>query len=180
MIRINLLPAPKARKQERLLIEGFIAALSIAGVIAGCIILSGTKERVIDDLEAHNQKIQVQINELKARVGEVEKFKQKQKTLTDQIKVIKDLEARRSGPVRMMDELTDLVPRKMWIESFKENNGKLSVQGTAQDGPIIADFLEAIKRSKHFLNAVLQNVQSQEVSGQTLHRFNINLDVKYE
>jgi Tfp pilus assembly protein PilN len=80
----------------------------------------------------------------------------------------------------MMDELTDLVPRKMWIESFKENNGKLSVQGTAQDGPIIADFLEAIKRSKHFLNAVLQNVQSQEVSGQTLHRFNINLDVKYE
>ncbi len=180
MIRINLLPVPKARKQEKLIIEVFLAAVVLIAVIGACFVYSGTKERVVSDIEAQNAKIQTQINDLKAKVGEVEKFKQKLKTLQDQIKVIKDLEARRSGPVRLMDELTDLVPRKLWIESFKEQSGKLTVSGVAQDGPVIADFLDAIKKSKHFTNAQLQNVSSQESGGQILHKFNITMDVKYD
>ena len=135
---------------------------------------------MIGDIVAQNSKIQQQINDLKAKVGEVEKFKQKLKSLQDQIKVIKDLEARRSGPVRMLDELTDIVPRKLWIESFKENGGKLQVSGVAQDGPIIADFLESIKRSKHFVNVQLQNVTQVEQESQALHKFNITMDVRYE
>ncbi len=180
MIRINLIPVPKARKQERLVVEIVAAAIIIVAVVGACFIYSGTKERVIGDIVAQNSKIQQQINDLKAKVGEVEKFKQKLKSLQDQIKVIKDLEARRSGPVRMLDELTDIVPRKLWIESFKENGGKLQVSGVAQDGPIIADFLESIKRSKHFVNVQLQNVTQVEQESQALHKFNITMDVRYE
>lgn len=180
MIRINLIPVPKARKQEKLILEAILAVVMVAATVVACVIYSGTKQQVIDDAKAANQKIQAQINELKAKVGEVEKFKQKLKTLQDQIKVIQDLEAKRSGPVRMMDELTDLVPRKLWIDNFKEAGGKLTVQGVAQDGPIIADFLEAIKRSKHFANAQLQSVVSQDQSGNITHKFTISMDVKYD
>lgn len=180
MIRINLIPVPKARKQERLIIESIFAAIFIAGTVVACFIYGSTKEKAVSDAKVINQQIQSQINELKAKVGEVEKFKLKLKTLQDQLKVIQDLEAKRSGPVRMMDELTDLVPRKLWIESFKEQNGKLTIQGYAQDGPIIADFLESIKKSKHFSNAQLQVINSQEQNQTETQKFTIQLDVRYE
>lgn len=180
MIRINLIPVPKVRKRERLIIE---SAAAVVIILLTCLVgylVGASKYGDIEELQAQNKQITEEINKLKAKVGEVEKYKKKLKTLKDQLAVINSLQAGRSGPVRMMDELTDLVPRKLTLSSFKENNRKVSIQGVASDGPIIADFLESLKQAKFFSNVELLTVQAQEQDGIKLQKFTINLDVKYD
>ena len=179
MIRINLLPVPKARKQERLIIELAVAAVVIAVTLAVGYFVSDAKSAAIGKLRAENQALNEEINRYRARVGEVDKYKQKLQTLRDQLKVIESLQAGRSGPVKVLDELTEITPRRLWITNMKESNQKLNLQGVGEDGSTIADFLESLKQSKYFSNIELQNLQLQEQNGVKLQKFTINLDVKY-
>lgn len=181
MIRINLIPVPKVRKQEKLIVESVVGAAVVAVTVVVCILLSSGKESRIDTIKAENQRIQSEINKLKAKVGEVEKFKQKLKVLKDQLGVINNLQAGRTGPVRMMDELTDLIPREVWLSSFREQAGNVQISGLATDGPEIADFLESLKRSKYFSEPNLVSVQASGGSKgeEALQRFQITMNVKY-
>ena len=179
MIRINLLPVPKARKQERLIIELAVAAVVIAVTLAVGYFVGDSKSAAIGKLRAENQALNEEINRYRARVGEVDKYKQKLQTLRDQLIVIESLQAGRSGPVKVLDELTEITPRRLWITNMKESNQKLNLQGVGEDGPTIADFLESLKQSKYFSNVELQNLQLQEQNGVKLQKFTINLDVKY-
>lgn len=179
MIRINLLPVPKARKQERLIIELAVATVIIAVTLAVGYFVGDSKAAAIGRLRADNQALKEEINRYRARVGEVDKYKQKLQTLRDQLKVIESLQAGRSGPVKVLDELTEITPRRLWITNLKESNQKLNLQGVGEDGPTIADFLENLKQSKYFSNVELQNLQLQEQNGVKLQKFTINLNVKY-
>ena len=180
MIRINLLPVPKARKQEALIVQLVAGIIVLAGVAFVGYLYGTNKEAQIRNVTQQIAVKEREIAELKAKVGEVDKFKQQAKVLEDQLAVIRSLEAGRAGPVKMMDELTELVPRKLWIMTFKESNKKVSIDGIAESGPVIADFLENLKSSKYFSNPVLSVVQGQEQEGQKLHKFQITVQVKYD
>jgi len=180
MIRINLIPVPKVRKQERLIIEASVGLLIIIAVVLACYFVGLSKKSLNDSLAAQNAQITQEINKLKAKVGEVEKYKQKLKTLKDQLAIINALQTGRSGPVRMMDELTDLVPRRLWLTTFRETNHKVTMQGFASDGPIVADFLDKLKSSKYFSGTELQTVQEQDQAKTELQKFTITTMVKYD
>lgn len=179
MIRINLLPVPKARQQEALIIQAVAAVLAIGLTFGGCYLVTGTKQKEVDKVQEQISQTERKINELKAKVGEVEKYKKKLKTLEDQLGVIRKLQSGRSGPVRMMDEFTDLVPRKLWISSFKESAGKVALIGEADSGPVIADFLENLKKAKYFSNPQLGKVTASGQGTESTHKFDINVNVKY-
>ncbi|TVQ79049.1 MAG: hypothetical protein EA369_05625 [Bradymonadales bacterium] len=179
MIRINLIPVPKVRKQERLIIEAIVGVVAIVVVFGICHLLTGEREKAIGAIERQNSSIRQQIQQLEARVGQVERFRQQQQTLQSQLNVIRSLEAGRTGPVRVMDELTEIIPRQLWINSFREQNQSVTLQGFASDGPVIADFLDAMKQSKYFINPELQTVQSADQGGVTVQRFTINVRVNY-
>jgi type IV pilus assembly protein PilN len=179
MIRINLIPVPKVRKQERLIMEAVVAAVAVVLVTIVCYWITGEREKAISKLEYENTTIRQQIQQLEARVGQVEKFRQQQETVRSQLEVIRSLEAGRTGPVRMMDELTEIIPRQLWINSFREQSQAVTMQGLAADGPVIADFMDSLKQSKYFLNPELQSVTAQDQDGVRLQRFTITTRVNY-
>lgn len=180
MIRINLLPVPKARKQETLIVQLVAGVLILGGVAAGCYFIGAGKKSEIASIAAQISQKQREIADLKAKVGEVEKYKKQAQVLEEQIGVIRALEKGRSGPVKMLDELTDLIPRKLWINTFKEGNKRVTVDGVAESGPVIADFLENLKASKYFSNPILSVVSAQDQDGLKLHKFTITFQVKYD
>jgi type IV pilus assembly protein PilN len=180
MIRINLLPVPKARKSEALILQAVAGAVLLALVAVGCYFVSASKQSEIAQINKQIQEKQRELNELKAKVGEVEKYKKQAQVLEEQLGIIRALEKGRSGPVKMMDELTDLTPRKLWITTFKESGKKVTIDGIAESGPLIADFLDNLKSSKYFTGPQLSVVQAQEQEGLKLHKFTITLSVKYD
>jgi type IV pilus assembly protein PilN len=180
MIRINLLPVPKVRKQQALIIQAVTGAVALVIVAGACYFVGLQKQSDITTQEAANTQIQRQIDELRAQVGEVEKFKKQVQTLEAQLNVIRSLERGRSGPVKMMEELSDIIPRRVWISSFREASKRVTIEGLAESGMVIADFLDSLKGSRFFENPVLIAVNSQDVDGQSVHRFQVTAGVKYD
>lgn len=180
MIRINLLPVPKVRKQLGLIIQAVVGLGILLAVAGFCYTLGIGKKNEIQRISQQIQQKEREIRELQAKVGEVEKYKTQAKALEEQLGVIKALENGRAGPVKMMDELTALIPKKLWINSFKESAKRVTIDGVADGGPIIADFLDNLKTAKHFSNPQLSIVQSQEQEGFKLQKFTITMGVKYD
>lgn len=180
MIRINLIPVPKARRQEKLIIESLVGLFVILGTVIACYFIGVDKASSIEVLQAENDELNQEIAQLRSKVGEVDKYKEQAETLESQLGVIRSLEAARVGPVRLMDELTQIVPRQLWIDSFRESDRSVSIQGVASDGPVIADFMDNLKRSSFFDEPELNNVQSHEEGGVSLQRFSINMSVHYD
>jgi len=47
--------------------------------------------------------------------------------------------------------MTDMiVPERMWLESFKTDNSRVTIKGIAFDNPTIADFMEKLEKSPLF------------------------------
>jgi type IV pilus assembly protein PilN len=180
MIRINLLPVPKVRKQEALIIQAVGGVVCLGLVTAGCYFISESKRSQIVSINQEIGAKNRQIEELKAKVGEVERYKTQAQVLEQQLSVIRRLEKSRSGPVKLLDELTELTPRKLWISMFKETNKSLTVEGSADSGSVIADFMDALKTSKYFSEPQLTSVTAQEVGGAKVHKFIIIMQVRYD
>lgn len=180
MIKINLLPVPKARRIEGLIIQAGVGVALLVVVSMVCSFVSVSKRGVIASLNDDIAKRQKMIDDLKSQVGEVEKFKQQAQTLEQQLSVIRGLERGRSGPVKLMDELTDIIPKKLWITNFREVDKNVIVEGIAENGPAIADFLESLKTAKYFQNVQLETVSAIEQDGAKLQKFTLKMGVKYD
>lgn len=180
MIKINLLPVPKVRKQEALIIQAFAGIAALVIVAFACYLVGIQKKERNAMQAAENSALEQKIKELTAQVGEVEKYKKQAAVLEEQLGVIRALEKGRSGPVKMMDELTELIPRRVWITTFKESQKKVTIDGFAESGMVIADFLDSLKGSRFFQNPNLIVVNGAEQEGQAIHKFQITMMVKYD
>jgi type IV pilus assembly protein PilN len=180
MIRINLLPVPKVRKREALIIQTVAAIVCFVAVSIACYMVSESKRSQIGAINQEISAKQRQIDELKAKVGEVQKYKTQAQGLEQQLGVIRRLEKSRSGPVKLLDELTELVPRKLWISSYRETTKNVTIEGLADGGPIIADFLDSLKAAKYFSEPQLTSVSSADQGGSKLHKFSITVQVRYD
>jgi hypothetical protein len=65
MIRINLLPVPKARKQETLILQVAAGLLILGGIAMGCYFIGAGKKAEIASINAQIQQKQREIAELK-------------------------------------------------------------------------------------------------------------------
>jgi len=151
--------------------------LAFVGLI--CLFINRNIDKQIEAEEQQIADLQNRIRQLDAIIKQVEEFKQKQKDLNQKIDTIKKLNEQRSGPVKLLEEFTYLVPRKAWIVSFKESNKQLSLEGKAVDGPTVADFIDSLRTSKYFQDVQLIQVSSEALAGKTVEKFTINCRVDY-
>ncbi len=179
MIRINLIPTKAARRKEGVILQLVVGAAVVFAALVVCWWLNFNLDKQIKAEKLTKQDLQAQINQLKSIIAEVEDFKRKRRDLEAKINTIKDLNAKRSGPVKMMEEFTYVLPRKSWITVFRESDKQLTLEGTAVDGPTVADFIDSLRASKFFFNVQLIQVQQAIEEGKKVQRFNVNCNVNY-
>lgn len=179
MIRINLLPTKAKEKARTVKNEGIIALVVIVAMSVFCYAVDKKKQQEINEANDKIKQLQVRINQYKEDIKRVEDFKRKKADLNAKLNAIKDLDKRRSGPVKMMDEFATIMPKKLWITNFKENNKKLTLEGVAVEGPVVSDFLERLRNSRFFQGPQLIQTQQVAIDGKAMQKFNIVCRVKY-
>ena len=158
MIKINLLPFRAARKKENIRRQISIYVLSVAflAVILGYYFLDLNKKiSVLEAKKAEKQKELATyakttklIAELKKKIAEVQK----------KLNVIKDLEKKKTGPVLLLDEIATAVPKdKLWLKSFSERKGTLTLTGSAMDNDTVALFMTNLEKAEHVTSVDLQS-----------------------
>ncbi|MCK6573866.1 PilN domain-containing protein [Myxococcota bacterium] len=71
----------------------------------------------------------------------------------------------------------DWDPKRLWIESFREEKRRLKINGFARTNDDLAEFLHRLNTSKHFVNVrlnVSESVESSELDGLKLVRFDLD------
>jgi type IV pilus assembly protein PilN len=174
MVKINLLPI-RLELRKKALVEHIV-------LIGLCVVLTLIFEwfiqaSIITQRESLIREVaatKVEIKKLTAEAGEIEKFKQQKQELEKKLDVIQDLNAKKTGPVEVLDELSTIIPDKAWLTSLSNIGDSMVLEGQAVDNTTIATFMKQLQASKHFDNVTL--VLSQQEGGK--QKFSITCKIK--
>jgi len=178
MIKINLLPVRASAKREVLMVQAGVVAISFAVLLAimGYVHYSISSE--VGKVKATISRTESEIKRLSTVIAKVNKFKSESKTLKTKLDVIKTLDEGREGPVHMIDELTRMIPLKLWLTNLKESDWQLSMSGNALDHETIADFMANMEKSPMFRDVQLKGTRKEKGAGLEVLQFTIEATFK--
>lgn len=176
MIKINLLPVRASKKREvgRQWLVFFVLVVAATG-IANYFWLS-TFEDKLNQAKKQIAKYESENAELKKIIGEVKDIKKEKEEMKQKLEVLNKLKDGRQGPVRVMDELATVIPARVWISSWEETGGAVTILGSGANNEEVASLMRKLKESKFFSNVSLKTlrlVKDNEVA------FTITCSVKY-
>jgi type IV pilus assembly protein PilN len=174
MIRINLLPFRSNRKKEniRRQLSIFVLSLILAVVaIFGVNFFLGSQ---IDDLGRRITTTQVELEKYEKINKEIEEIKKKLDNLNKKLAVIRDLEANRYEPVRLLDTLSQvMIEKRMWYTALDMKAELVNISGIAMDDKTVADFMLRLEGSGLFSAVNLKTLKQVEVQKTTVKSFEI-------
>jgi type IV pilus assembly protein PilN len=178
MLEINLLPVREVRKRaearQSLLQLGLVLVLSACAIAAVHLRLREEMDRVAGRI----QQMEKDIAQFKPQLDQVEAFKKKKSELEKKIDVIDGLDRARRGPVRLMAELADRIPQRVWVTSLDANNGTLKLQGESLDNELVALFLRDLATSEYFDDIDLEGTKlSANKGGLKLVKFDMKAEL---
>jgi type IV pilus assembly protein PilN len=177
MIKINLLPVPKARKvkkqaemRSQFILAGLI--IVIVGLLCGTTWMSLNKQTKV--LVAKKAEANVELERLKELVKEVEGYEQNKKNLEEKNRIIEQLKKNQSGPVHLLDELSNgLEKLKLWLTQLEVKGKAIDMTGKALTNSDIVEFISNLKASKYFSD--VQLVESKQIQEQGISIYSFRL-----
>lgn len=179
MIKINLLETREVKKKETLRQQVVIAVLALIATlgIIGYFHLGITNK--INETIEKKENVDKQIKLLQKEAEALKQYKKKVSDLESRRDVIKKLQSERNGPVMLMDEIADIMPRELWIDNFQLKGEKLTIKGYTADNETLATFMRNLDGSNYFKGVRLTQSKKSKKEGLTVHTFALNMGVVY-
>jgi type IV pilus assembly protein PilN len=150
MIRINLLPVRVSKKKtigkQQLVLFGLVIVL---GFVLN-FLWASSRAGELATREAKVKSLHDEISQLDKIIGEVKNIKDQQAALREKLDILQQLKANRSGPVRVLDALAQLTPKRLWLTRMEEKGGVVTYAGTATTIDDVSEFMSALKSDPHF------------------------------
>lgn len=165
MIRINLLPAQKARKiRKRLEVRSRVIFITLffSFEVLLFAVLWLRYDWTITRLEAEKTQKSAEMERLAALVKEVENLEQLKKSVQQKIGVIERLRKNQGGPVHLLDEVSRSLPDRVWLTSLAHRGGNVDLEGKALTNSEIVEFVDNLKHSPYFRD--IQLLESHKAS----------------
>lgn len=164
MIKINLLPVPKARKAKKQMevqYELVLAGVLIGFVLVACIYFWYLLDSRIGRLQSEKARANVELTSLKEKVKEVENYENNKKVLEEKNRVIEQLKKNQGAPVRLLDEISrSMDPLKIWLTNITEQESRVDIDGKAITNSDIVEFINKLKSTKFFTD--IQLIESRQ------------------
>jgi type IV pilus assembly protein PilN len=179
MIRINLLPVRVSKKATLGRQQIVLFALLIVAGYVGNFLWAQSRSSELKTRVQKVQKTKEEIVQLDRIIGEVKNIKEQQASLREKLDILAALKAGRSGPVKMMDALATLTPKRLWITTLSEKGGTASISGQATTFDDVSNFMTALKGNPQFANVELtKTVASQAQGGRKIDLVDFTLALK--
>jgi type IV pilus assembly protein PilN len=163
MIRINLLPFRAARKKENIRRETSIYFLTLVFLILVMAYLQTSSSSRLKILKAEEQSARKELAIYEKNNRIAAQIRAKIKEIQDRLTVIRDLEQKKGGPLKILTEIALAVPEdRLWLQSLVENGGMLTINGTAMDNDTVALFMTNLEKVKSITSVDLKSTQLQD------------------
>jgi type IV pilus assembly protein PilN len=173
MIRINLLPVREARRQASLRAQGILLAGAVVAGAAVCAFLHVTISSSIAAERGKIQSAKVELAKLEEARAQVDRFRREKEEIEQKLGVIHRLEESRTGPVRLMEEISTRIPERLWLVELEMQGGVLKMKGTSMDNETVDSFMTNLEASPMIDSVELRQTKLVEGRGLKLVDFEI-------
>jgi type IV pilus assembly protein PilN len=178
MIRINLLAVRVSKKKQAGRQQLLLGVAVILAAFAGNYLWSSARAGALGERQAKIARTRAEIAQLEKIIGEVNDIKQQQQAVKDKLAVLETLKAGRTGPVRMLDELASLMPKRVWLSKLEQSGDRIVFSGAASTMDDVSMFMAALKRSAHFDEVELKKTSAKSEGKFRVADFTIEAKVK--
>jgi type IV pilus assembly protein PilN len=179
VIRINLLPVRVSRKKIAGKNQLIFFGLALILALIGNFFWSASREGEMARREAQLKRTRDDIVQLERIIGEVKDIKAEQAALKEKLAILDKLKAARSGPVRMLDELATITPKKLELKKLEEKSGAVTFEGSAASIDDVSAFMSALRGSRYFSNVELKKTAAGTRKAFRVVDFTINATANY-
>ena len=152
MKETNLIPhRERARKKRK---EGFQMSMLVAALV-GLAIAAAVYlfyQYRIEQQEFRNNYLQAEIKNLDVKIAEVAKIDEEIASLKARQKAVEDLQSDRNLPVHLLNELVLQLPDGVYIESVKQQEQSVQIQGVAQSNERVSELLNSLSTKTPWLS----------------------------
>lgn len=179
MIRINLLPSRKAKRQGASQRQFLLMGLAVLATIGLVIFFHLQATTELEKAQHDNTILQADVAKLKQELGDYDKIRGQREELLKQRKTIQSLESGRTGPVYLLRELSEILSpgkgptfdrvtyeetlrrdpnagftnwetKRAWLDSYTESKLAVKIHGAAKSNEDVAEFLKRLNSSVFF------------------------------
>jgi Tfp pilus assembly protein PilN len=171
MIRINLLgheaAKPKRAKSRELSVGGSQNAPLILAVVATVVVIAAAwwwQSRSYAALQARHAAVTAEQQQLADTAERVRELEERRAVVNQKLGVIVDLKKSQSGPVLLLDQLSQELSDSLWLTEMTLAEGSVSISGQALSEIAIADFAQNLRLSSFFADTSIEYTQDTENS----------------
>jgi len=181
MIRVNLLPhreeKRKRRERQFAVLAGLAAALGL--VIAGAVwfYLDAQVNQQHDNVAY----MKSEIDKLEKQIEEIRKIREETASLLAKKRVVEGLQANRSEPVQLLDQLLRQLPEGVYLRSIQQIGTRVNITGYAQSNARVSTLMRNLGASPYLENPELIEIKAVPAPGKEgnrINEFNMNISIK--
>jgi len=160
MARINLLPwrEEARRERQRQFLYSLMGTLVLGAILV--LIVGLFFDQRINQQEARNQQIQVEINRLQQRINRIAELEKTRGRLLSRKQIIESLQASRSLTVELLDKLAKSIPVGVTISTVRQQGTLLNIMGTSQSNARVSAYLQSLENMDLFVKPELEYVRA--------------------
>ncbi len=183
MIKINLLPAKggkkrKAAKKLTPLQQQGIMAVFILAISFGIMFFWWWSLYLrINELKSEKAEAEAKIAQQEKMLTEVKNVEAEEKSVKEKIEVIRKLEANQTGPVRLLDEISKLLPKGVGLTVLTEKGGQVDLEGNAFTNNELVVFINALKASPMFNDVYLVVSEQTKLEGYEIYKYKLQFKI---
>ena len=179
MIRINLLPVEEAERAAERRTNLALGSLVLGIMVFVFVVAHVWQTARFASANRQLRRINADISALAGPYADVTRMEQQKKELSEKLRVISQLEAKKVGPVRILAGLSEATPEKLWLTEYADAGGKLKLTGFGADEQTVADFLRKLGVLPVFQSVDLDETSQVTQEGVKLKKFVISGQIDY-
>lgn len=187
MIKINLLPSTTtskggrrkaARKLSPFAQQMIMALFALAITGVGLFLWFGSLKITIASLKNEKADLEATIAKQEILLREVKNVEEEERQVKEKIEIIKQLQANQSGPVKLLDEISKLLPKGVGLTSLVERGGTINLEGNGFNNHEIVAFIDRLKASNLFSEVFLLVSEQAKLEGFDIYKFKVQFKLQ--
>ena len=149
--RINLLPHREMRRERRK--KDFVGLMALTAILAAgaAFAVALVIDQRIDTQRARNEFIRTENAKLDEQIKEIATLRAEIDALRARQEAVETLQANRTIPVHLLDELVTQLPEGSFLKNLKQDERRVTLVGLAQSNERISDLLRALANDSPWL-----------------------------
>ena len=176
MIRINLLPVRAVKKKSLIKRQIYLAGSSFIFLFLIIAAVHYYKVNEIKGLKMIIENKEMELSILKTKTGELTKVRDENEMIRQKVDIVKQLESDKTGPVRLLEEISRAIPEKAWINKLVDSENAILLAGSASSDEDISEFMKNLEKMRGIKRVELEVAEMTEKGSIKVKSFSIKME----